>query len=71
MVDGGLLIQRHVTRRCLLPMGMTAAYELGRARGYLNLKSVFTLCFASQGVYVAVINSDICYCPMHYKAESE
>lgn len=59
------------TKQCLLPMGTPASYELGRARGYLNLWRVLIPRFASQGVCMAVVNSDICYFQMHYKAELE
>lgn len=58
MGDGGLIITRRVTKQWLLPMGMSASYELGKARAYLNLWRVLTLHFASQGLCMAVINSD-------------
>lgn len=61
--DGALIIPRPVAKQWLLPMATAASYELGRARGYLNLW------IASQGFCMAVIKTDFCYFQMCYKAE--
>lgn len=63
--DAALVIPRPVTKQWLLPMATAASYGLGRARGYLSLW------IASQGFYVAVVKTGICYFQMCYKAKLE
>lgn len=51
--------------------GHACFYEPRGARCHWNLRSVLTLHFASQGVYMAAVMSDIYCFQMHYKAELE
>lgn len=63
--DATLLIPRPVTKQWLLPMATAVSYDLGRARGYLNLW------IASQGFCMTVLKTDICYFQMCCKAKLE